>query len=197
MVRGPTWDIAQLFPQQGQWDETEYLALPVNHLVELSNGYLEFPPMPSPMHQWIVLFLYKLLDAFAWPKQGMTLVAPLPVRLWPGKIREPDIAFLLNKNRRRFGKKLWKGADLVMEVVSPGKESRERDLVTKPKEYAKAGISEYWIVDPKLGRITVLSLKGKKYETAGVFQKGDQAVSPLLPGFSVAVDDVFAEISGM
>jgi Putative restriction endonuclease len=156
-VPGPTWDIALLFPQQGQWDEEEFLALPVNHLVELSEGYLEFPPMPTPLHQWIVLLLYKLLDEFAWPKHGMTLVAPLPVRLWPGK------------------------------------ESRHRDLVTKPKEYARAGISEYWIVDPRLERITVLTLKGKRYETAGVYGPGERAPSLLLPEFAVDVDAVFTE----
>jgi Uma2 family endonuclease len=45
----------------------------------------------------------------------------------------------------------WEGADLVMEVVSSHDEDRRRDLVVKREEYARAGIAEYWIVDPELG----------------------------------------------
>src|SRR5437773_7413775 len=37
--------------------------------------------------------------------------------------------------------------DLVIEVISPGKENRERDLLVKRQLYAKYGVAEYWIVD--------------------------------------------------
>ncbi|MCI0680895.1 MAG: Uma2 family endonuclease [Gemmataceae bacterium] len=84
------------------------------------------------------------------------------------------------------------GADLVMEVVSEGEESRQRDLVTKRDEYARAGIAEYWIVDPELHRITVLALDGNAYREHGVFGAGQTATSALLPGYSVTVDDAFA-----
>ena len=47
-----------------------------------------------------------------------------------------------------------------MEVVSSGDEDRRRDLKTKRDEYALAGIPEYWIVDPELDQITVLTLDG-------------------------------------
>ena len=60
----PTWDVAQLFSPQGDWSEAEYLALDTNHLVEFSQGYVEFLPMPTLSHQLIVLFLYKALDSF-------------------------------------------------------------------------------------------------------------------------------------
>jgi hypothetical protein len=36
----PTWDIAQLFPAQGHWDEDEYLTLEANHLIEYTHGNL-------------------------------------------------------------------------------------------------------------------------------------------------------------
>ena len=47
----PTWDVAQLFPPQGDWSEAEYLALDTNHLVEFSQGFVEFLPMPTLSHQ--------------------------------------------------------------------------------------------------------------------------------------------------
>jgi Uma2 family endonuclease len=84
------------------------------------------------------------------------------------------------------------GADLVVEVVSEGEENRKRDLVTKPQEYAAAGISEYWIVDPQERQITVLVLEGQAYREHGAFGSGKVATSVLLAGFSASVDAVFA-----
>jgi hypothetical protein len=73
---------------------------------------------------------------------------PLPIRLWPGKYREPDIAYF-RPGRIRDPRQPPDGADLVMEVASEGEENRKRDLQTKREEYARAGIAEYWIVDHK------------------------------------------------
>jgi hypothetical protein len=76
--------------------------------------------------------------------------------LWDGKFREPDIVFLLAQHADRRGNKYWRGADLVMEVVS--EDDPDRDLVTKRVEYAQAGICEYWLLDPRDRTVTVLAL---------------------------------------
>ena len=187
----PAWGIALLFPVQGQWSEAEYLALETNHLVELCNGRLEFLPMPLPYHQFIVAFLYETLWAFVKPRgMGSVVFAPLPVRLGARHLREPDVVFL-KTGRITDLHKPPDGADLVMEVVSPGEENRKRDLEEKRHDYA-AGIAEYWIVDPQEKRITVLTLEGQTYREHGLFGPGAVATSVLLAGFSVAVDKVFA-----
>ena len=190
--RGPAWDVALLYPEQGDWNVEDYLDLPGNRLVEFSDGYLEFLPMPTTAHQWIVWLLHEMLQKFVWPELGMALFAPLRVRIAPREFREPDIVFMLAKNKHKIGNKSWRGADLVMEVISSGKKARKRDLNDKRTDYAKAGIAEYWIVDPKLRQITVLWLEGSEYKQIGVFKKGSEAISRLLPGFSVDVDAVFA-----
>ena len=84
------------------------------------------------------------------------------------------------------------GADLAVEVVSEGEESRQRDLKTKRAEYAKAGIAEYWIVDPQEQEIHVLALDGDAYRLHGRFGINDVATSILLSDFSAAAKDVFA-----
>jgi Uma2 family endonuclease len=184
--------VALLFPAQGDWTEAEYLALDTNHLVELSEGCLEVLPMPTIAHQLIVGYLYDLLKAFvAAHAPGMALFAPLPVRLWSGKLREPDIVYL-RPERVRDRHSPPDGADLVMEVVSEGSENRQRDLETKRQEYAAAGIAEYWIVDPHEQRITVLAREGPTYRVHGVFAPGTQAASAHLPGFRGAVEAAFA-----
>jgi Uma2 family endonuclease len=190
----PTWEIARLFPCQGGWSEDEYLALNTNQRIEFSDGYLEFPPMPTTSHQRLIFYLCKLLSAFVSAHDlGEALIAGVRVRLRPGKIREPDVVFMGKEHAARVGERFWKGADLVMEVVSGTKEDRERDLVEKRAEYARAGIREYWIVDPQEGRITVLRLRGKRYVVHGVFGKGETATSHLLHGFAVEVTHTLAK----
>ncbi len=115
------------------------------------------------------------------------MFAPYKVKLWEGKFREPDIIFVKRESLSRLGEAFSLGADLVLEVVSDG--GRERDLETKRREYAEAGIPEYWIVDPELERITVLALEEAAYVVHGEFARGMVATSRLLPGFKVDVNE--------
>ena len=190
----PTWEIAQLFPAQGHWSEEEYLALDTNHLIEYSRGQLEFLPMPTQSHQLLIIALFELLRNYVRTRQlGTVLLAPMPVQLWQGKIREPDILFMRAENDDRRTNQFWRGADLVMEVVSPDDPRRDRE--TKRLEYAQAGIPEYWVVDPLQRSITVLTLDGQAYALHGEFDEGAVATSVLLNGFTVSVDAVFSEVS--
>jgi len=181
-----------MFPTQGQWTEEEYLALDTNRLVELSDGCLELLPMPTIFHQLIVAHLHDLLHRFiAGHGIGAVLFAPLPVHLWSGKFREPDIIYF-RPHRVKDVHGQPEGADLVVEVVSEGEDNRKRDLITKREDYAAAGISEYWIVDPQEKQITVLVLEGQTYRQHGVFGPGATATSLLFPGLTASVDAVFA-----
>ena len=197
-VRGePAWEIATLYPIQGTWTEAAYLALPTNHLLELNDGCLEILPMPTYFHELIVEFLYDLLRSFVRERGlGKVMRAPLPVRLWAGQMREPDVLFLrpdrLQQLAKAGNRAQPEGADLVMEVVSPGPQNRERDLDVKRLEYARAGIAEYWIIDPELRTITVLELMEDIYRVSGEFKPGQTAASVLLSGFCVSVDAAFA-----
>lgn len=192
----PAWEIATLFPIQGTWTEAAYLALPSNRLLELNDGCVEVLPMPTYFHELIVEFLYDLLRAFVRDRGlGKVMRAPLPIRLWDGQMREPDLLFLrpdrLQQLAKAGNRAQPEGADLVMEIVSPGVQNRERDLEVKRLEYARAGIAEYWIVDPEFKRITVLALAGGAYQIAGEFDVTQVAKSALLPDFSVSVQAAF------
>src|SRR4051794_9207382 len=93
----PTWEIAELFPYQGEWTESEYLALSTNRLIELYDGRLEVLPMPTLLHQAIVRFLLNLFQQFVQARKlGEVVAAPLPVRLGRGQFREPDVVYLAN-----------------------------------------------------------------------------------------------------
>ncbi len=77
-----------------------------------------------------------------------------------------------------------------MEVVSS--DDRRRDLETKRHEYARAGILEYWIVDPGDALIQVLNLDGELYRVAGQYRPGEAAKSVILSGFEVGVTEALA-----
>ncbi len=190
----PTWEIAHLFPNQGSWTEEEYLSLNSNHLIEFADGVLEVLPMPTEQHQLIVALLFECLKAFVKPRDlGSVLFAPMRVLVSESTFREPDIVFLLAQHADRRGNRYWRGADLVMEVVSD--DDPDRDLVTKRAEYARAGIREYWIVDPRDQTILVLTLEAdaSEYSVAGHCTTGETARSVLLDGFSISVSEVFSQ----
>jgi Uma2 family endonuclease len=187
----PAWEVALLFPAQGEWSEDDYLGLTdhTSHLAEFTDGHIEVLPMPTDEHQRMVLFLYRALYAFLAARGvGIVLVAPLRLRLRAGRYREPDVLLLLSATDARRSNRYWTGADLVLEVVSP--DDPQRDLVRKRREYARARIPEYWIVNPVTEEIIVLHLVGSKYVEHGIFTRGMQATSVLLEGFMVAVADV-------
>jgi Uma2 family endonuclease len=187
----PAWDVALLYPLQGSWTEADYLELNTTRMVEFCDGLIEVLPMPTKIHQRIVRQLFLLLQAFVSAQaKGEVFFAPLPVRLRPGKYREPDIVYVRPERGEHAGQP--EGADLVIEVLSEGEANRRRDLETKAEEYATAGIPEYWIVDPESRQITVLVLDGSGYRLHGVYAPGETATSVLLPGFDVSVKDLFA-----
>lgn len=188
-----TLAVVELYPPQGEWSEEDYFNLPdTNRYIELSEGRLFMPPHPTYMHQRALLELYARLRTFIEENGlGQVLVAPLPVRLWPGKIREPDIFFIADEHSDRIGEQVCGVPDLVVEVTSPG--TRQVERVVKLAEYAQAGVSEYWLADPEQRAIEVYILKEGAYIPLGKYGPGEVARSQLLSGFQVAVDQVLLE----
>jgi len=188
----PSWDLALQYPLQGAWSVDEYLALDTGLLVEYTDGIVRVLAMPSLLHQWIVKYLFGCLnDHVCQHETGEVYFAPLPVKLSESKYREPDIVYVRPQRIATLHGHPT-GADLAVEVVSEGKESRDRDYIEKREEYARAGIDEYWIVDPQDKVITVLTLDGSEYRTHGTFANSDKATSLLLSGLEVDVASVFA-----
>ena len=182
--------VEEVLPQGG-WRDGDYLWLTdhARRLVEFTDGFLEVLPMPSREHQRIVAFLSTMLRAHIRGTGGEVLFAPLRLRIRHGKFREPDLVLLCDSEDVRGGDRYWTGADLVVEVVSPGRPGPQPP-VRKRSEYAKATIPEYWIVEPATETITVLTLADGAYVERGVFDREAHASSGILDGFGVAVDQV-------
>ncbi len=184
--------LAKLFPEQGAWTEEDYFALPdTNRIVELSDGRLIMPTPASDPHQKasieLALALKQHVDA---NDLGEVRYAPMSVRLWEGKIREPDVLFVRKEHSDRMGETVYGPPDWVAEIISRG--TRKTDEVDKRAEYAQAGIPEYWLIDPQRKTIRVFVLREGKtaYTLAATCTPGQVARSETIEGFEVAVDKI-------
>jgi Uma2 family endonuclease len=164
-------------------------------LYELSRGALEVVQVPDEFpHGMIVHHLNMMLHEHhrTHPGQIHRIGSGPEFRLYlPSMLsdRHPDVAVALKAtppNPRGH-----RPPCLVMEVVSEGKEARERDLIIKRAEYLAYGLLEYWIVDPFERVILVLLRDGAEWVERAA--RDDQAASGLvLPGFMVRPADVWA-----
>lgn len=191
------WEVATLFPEQGEWSEEAYLDLTdgTNRRIEFTDGRLEFLSKPTEIHESLVQFLFFALYQFVdQRKLGKVYFNGIRVRIRPRKTRLPDVLFLHKDHFHVRHNRVWDGADLVMEVVSDDAKDRQRDYEEKLADYAEAEIAEYWIVDAERRLVIVHQLRDGRYAIHGEFAEGAQATSVLLSGFGIDVTSLFAVI---
>jgi Uma2 family endonuclease len=82
--------------------------------------------------------------------------------------------------------------ELVIEVLSPGRANERRDREAKLKLYSRRGVGEYWIASWQTHTVEVYRRKGERVELEKIFSDADTLASPLLPGFSCPIADVFS-----
>jgi len=77
---------------------------------------------------------------------------------------------------------------LIVEVLSPSNPGHDR--ITKFQVYARAGVREYWLIDPDAHTIEINVLRGQAYAPLGTFGPADQVRSEVLADFSVSVSEI-------
>jgi len=120
---------------------------------EWVNGEVQMVSPAGDKHQDLADFLLTLLRQFVRHNQlGWIRSAPFLMRLpeVPSG-REPDVLFVRTEHLDRVKPTYLDGpADLVIEITSP--ESIGRDRGDKFIEYERAGVAEYWLIDPERRR---------------------------------------------
>lgn len=105
---------------------------------------------------------------------------------------EPDIVFVSAARGGIIGPEYIVGApDLVVEILSPHRPDFDR--VTKVKQYARHGVGEHWIIDPVEENVEVYRLVNSAYDLKADLAGGDSLATPLLPGWKLAVQDLFSD----
>jgi Uma2 family endonuclease len=82
--------------------------------------------------------------------------------------------------------------ELVVEVLSSGKENEHRDRVLKLGLYAEQGVQEYWLVDWQVEQLEIYRLSANSLSLIDTLANADKLTSPLLPGLLVELNKIFA-----
>jgi len=175
----------------------EYLAFDdgTDNKYELFNGELKLMPTASGFHALILHFLFNFLEQEIRRLKQDWKVMPstIGVRTDKRKSRIPDLVILSAQQCQEIRKMktavLESSPLLAIEIVSPN--NREDDYRYKRSEYAVIGITEYWIVDPELEKVSILSLVSGFYDVAE-FQGNQAIISSLFPDLTLTAHDIFS-----
>jgi Uma2 family endonuclease len=161
---------------------------------ELIDGEHYVTPSPNTKHQTLSINLTVLIGS--WLERnpiGQLFHAPFDVVFSNFDVVEPDLLYLSNARAAdALTPQHVRGVpELVIEIGSPG--TRKRDETVKRRLYERAGVSEYWVVDPEIDTVRVYRLEGDAF--ARVIElaadAGDIVTSALLPGLEIPLSRVF------
>lgn len=171
------------------WDEQER--------VELIDGASVMMAPPSRIHQKISAEMGRQLGNYLEGKKCEVYAAPFAVRLFEkagdrpedvDTLVEPDLSVICDPNK--LDDMGCKGApDLIIEILSPS--TQRHDRLVKYNLYQRAGVREYWIVDPAAESIQSFVLEDGRYTAAGFGSPGDVLKVNVLDGCFIELSKVF------
>ena len=175
----------------------EYLAYDdgTDKLYELFNGELvEVPPESGTNVQIATFLLIQFASLIGYRRvrgHGLELeVNGEPRNRYPDLtiLREEHIEQLAKRNTVRL---TMSPPLLVIEVVSPGELQRNRDYIAKRVQYQNCGIPEYWIINPNIQTVLILSLSESNYREVGSFSGESQLLSPQFSTLNFTAAQIF------
>lgn len=155
---------------------------------EVIDGAHYVNPAPNLYHQTISRRLqFILYSQIELTELGLVFNAPCDVHLTEHDILQPDLIVVLSKRKHILTPTRIKGTpDLVVEILSPSTESRDREL--KRQRYQAAGVPEYWIVDPVEHTVDQLVLHDGVYQNQ---LRTDVLQPTVLGNITVKLDEVW------
>ncbi len=176
----------------------DYLTYPVDERWEIIDGVPYMQAAPTPLHQEILMELSKQIAVYLTGKTCSIYPAPFCVRLPQDyeknekevkNIVEPDISIICNKCK--IDDKGCNGApDMIIEIISPS--SIKKDRFVKFNLYEKAGIREYWIVEPDQKLVSVFLLqKNERFSRPEMYTDEDSITVSIFPDLIINLSAVF------
>jgi Uma2 family endonuclease len=177
------------------WTSHDLELLPDNgKRYEIVNGELYVSKQPHWEHQFVSGQIFALLQAWsAQTQMGMANLAP-------GLIFDddedvvPDVVWISTQRLMtalQTDGKLHSTPELVVEILSPGSTNERRDREVKRKLYSRRGAEEYWIVNWQERRLEIYRREKAVLTLNCTLNENDVLQSPLLPGFSCRVSQIF------
>lgn len=179
---------------------SEYLELDGDVRFEVIDGHVfNMSPAPSTKHQAVQRELLTEFTIYLRGKKCNVFGSPIDVCFTEDdndikKIKEwvePDIVVVCDK-KKIHEKRIVGVPDLVIEILS--KSTAKKDKLIKFNRYQKAGVKEYWIVDPSNENIDVYLLESGSFNHSGIYFKDDHIPVNLFEGFSIDLMNIFRDI---
>lgn len=166
--------------------------------VELIDGIPVMIAPPLRIHQKVLSEINRQLANYLHDKKCEVYPAPFAVRLFErdgdspydaDTMVEPDISVICDPEKLDdIG---CKGApDFIIEILSPT--NRRHDLFTKFNLYQRAGVREYWIVDPGSKEVQIFLLEDGRYSAKGYGTAEETIKVNVLEDCSLDLSKIFA-----
>ncbi|QFS43783.1 Uma2 family endonuclease [Nostoc sphaeroides] len=181
-----------------RWTIHDLEVLPENEWTryEIINGELFVTRTPHRRHQQVCGKIFRQLDVWSDSSGlGETIVAP-GVLFSQADSVIPDVVWVSRERLAQIEDEaghLTGAPELVVEVLSPGKQNELRDKEAKLKLYSVQGVREYWIVDRFTEKIEVYRREKAQLILVATLLGDDEITSPLLPGFCCSIHCFFPE----
>jgi Uma2 family endonuclease len=147
---------------------------------QLINGELIMSPSPALEHQRtskrLFHMLYTLIEI---PKKGEVFYSPVDVYLDEENVFQPDIVVILEGSKAKMTKRGVEGPpDVVVEILSPS--TAYYDLIVKKEVYERAGVKEYWLLDPNRKTFEIYKNTEEGFKLTSRARDGGNVLSEIL-----------------
>jgi len=161
--------------------------------LELIAGVLYMTPPPDWPHDRLVTRLNRLLTEYllATQNKGNLYVPRAAIWTGPSTYLEPDLFYVSAELEARLDPGHRTTADLVIEAVSPGSASYDRNA--KADTYAALGVTEMWLVEESQKRVEVRNQTGNIFSERRVFTADERIVSAVLPNLILVPAQLFSD----
>jgi Uma2 family endonuclease len=179
-------------PNALHWTYADYRRLTdEGDYFEFIDGQRFKNPTPTPRHGLVLgSLMSRILPFLKEHCLGTVIHGPLDVVFAEDTVLQPDLIVVLKDHLSRIKEHgLFGAPDLVMEVLLPSTESRDR--VEKLAVYARHGVREYWLVDPEKKRIEIFVLEDDQLIKKAEHDSGEARSLAVLPGFAAPLAEVF------
>lgn len=179
----------------------DYLTWPEGERWEILNGVPYMQAAPSWQHQAISGNTFGQFYEYLKDKPCQVFAAPFDLCIpefnesdekISNVISQPDIVVICDKSKlRKTG--FFGVPELIIEIISPS--TARMDKITKFNKYEKAGVKEYWIVEPEQKIVSVFVLQdNNRYGRPDVFSEEDQITVSIFPDLAIDLKPVFTGI---
>ena len=178
----------------------DYLTWDDDQRWELIDGVpYNMSPAPTVRHQLILGELHRQVANWLLDKPCQVFIAPFDVRLPEDDesdeqvetVVQPDLSIICDKSK--LDEAGCRGApDLIVEILSPS--TAHKDLKVKFERYERAGVQEYWIVDPNGSTVQIYTLGAEgRYGRPEAYGAVDRVSVGIFPDLEIDLAVVFAE----